>query len=324
MPANLDTLSTVLASAVTTSGTITFGYPSGRSRGDYTIGVDHRLVWNGVIFRFSRDITIAFNATTVVVTLAATATIPAGATVFLELDRNGGGDALSFVDQLREMDTRLSASGQAAVLAVPALLSLGSPITISATGVRTAVTFANPATAAVADAVALVLDGTRVTAGVATFDVPRNVTIVSASNVSAFTFRVTGTDMYGETCIEDIAGPNATTTQGKKAFKTVTAVSAYGATTGAAATSVGFGKVLGLPVYVPNTGHVLLERENNAAPGGGAGTFVAGVTTTPSATTGDVRGTYTPTATVDGSIGFHLLIALPHSSKGVPQFGITT
>lgn len=324
MPANLDVLSTVLASAVTTSGTITFGYPSGRSRGDYTVGVDHRLVWNGNTYRFGRDITIAFNATTVVVTLVATATIPAGASVYLELDRNGGGDGTSFLQQLHDLDVRLASCGMAAVLAPTVLLSLGSPITVDRDGIRASAAFTNPSGTTVATGTSLTLDGARVSGGVATLDVPRNVTIYSGSNISTFTFRVTGTDMYGEAMIEDIAGPNATTTQGVKAFKTVTSVVAYGATTGNAATEVGFGKVLGLPVFVPNTGHVLLERENNAAAGGGAGTFVAGVTSTPTATTGDPRGTYTPTATVDGSIGFHLLVALPHSSKGVVPYGITT
>jgi hypothetical protein len=309
---------------VTTSGTITFGYPAGRSRGDYTLGVSHRLAWNGTVYRFGRDITIAFNASTVVVTLVATAAIPAGAAVVLELDRNGGGGEFSFLDQLRALDVRLSASGLASVLAPTVLLSMGSPITIDRDGIRASAAFTNPSGTTVATGTTLTLDGARVTGGVAILDVPRNVTIYSGSNISTFTFRVTGTDMYGVAMIEDIAGPNNSTTQGLKAFKTVTSVVAYGATTGNAATEVGFGKVLGLPVYVPNTGHVLLERENNAAPGGGAGTFVAGVISTPTATTGDPRGTYTPTATVDGSIGFHLLMALPHSVTGVTPFGITT
>lgn len=319
MPANLDTLSTVLASPVTTSGTITFTYPAGRSRGDYTLGVDHRLVWNGTVFRFARDITIAFNATTVVVTLVAAATIPAGAQVVLDLDRNGGGDSLSFVDQMRDLDVRLSASGIAAVGAQTVLVSMGSPITVSATGIRTSLTFTNPG-GGLANAVTLAMDGTRVVNGVGVLDVPRNITVVSASNVSAFTFRITGTDMYGNVQIEDIAGPNATTTQGVKAFKTVTRCQVYG-NGSPAATSIGFGKVLGLPFYLPTAGHVLLERENNAAPGGGAGAFVVGATATPTATTGDPRGTYTPTATVDGSIAFHLLCAVIHTSQGVPQFG---
>ena len=44
------------------------------------------------------------------------------------------------------------------------------------------------------------------------------------------------------------------------------------------------------------------------------GTAVMGVLTAPTATTGDVRGTYNPTTTPDGSTAFSLLVSLPDTT----------
>jgi hypothetical protein len=51
------------------------------------------------------------------------------------------------------------------------------------------------------------------------------------------------------------------------------------------------------------------------------GTFVAGVQTTPTATTGDVRGTYDPSVACNGSLQFALLCALPDPTyRGVDNY----
>ncbi len=51
------------------------------------------------------------------------------------------------------------------------------------------------------------------------------------------------------------------------------------------------------------------------------GTFVAAVDTAATATTGDVRGTYDPTAACDGAKAFALLVTLPDpTDRGVPQY----
>lgn len=53
----------------------------------------------------------------------------------------------------------------------------------------------------------------------------------------------------------------------------------------------------------------------------GSGTFVAGVQTTPTATTGDVRGTYDPEDACDGSKVFSLLVAVADPAyRGVDNF----
>lgn len=51
------------------------------------------------------------------------------------------------------------------------------------------------------------------------------------------------------------------------------------------------------------------------------GTLVAGVQTTPTALTGDVRGTYAPATNPDGTAAFQLLLALPDPAyRGVDQY----
>jgi hypothetical protein len=61
-------------------------------------------------------------------------------------------------------------------------------------------------------------------------------------------------------------------------------------------------------VFLPQVGAVLGELQDGAK--ATAGTIVAGVSSVATATTGDVRGTYTPNATPDASKAFQLIVAL--------------
>jgi len=78
----------------------------------------------------------------------------------------------------------------------------------------------------------LTINGALSSGGVATFVAARFITIASASDDSARTFTVTGTDVNGRVQTEVIAGP-ATTVTGTKYFRTVTQVSVDGNTAGA-------------------------------------------------------------------------------------------
>jgi len=62
-----------------------------------------------------------------------------------------------------------------------------------------------------------------------TMDVPRHVSVYCAADMSGVVFTVTGTDRYGTIITEAITGPNATTVNGTKNFKTVTRVAVDGA-----------------------------------------------------------------------------------------------
>lgn len=73
---------------------------------------------------------------------------------------------------------------------------------------------------------ALTLNGSLVTAGVATLDsggAARRVIITSAGDDSAHTFTIVGTDRYGRTQTELLTGANGTA-QSVKDFKTVTSI----------------------------------------------------------------------------------------------------
>ena len=70
---------------------------------------------------------------------------------------------------------------------------------------------------------ALTINGALASGGVATFVAARLITIASASDDSARTFTVTGTDVNGNAQTETIAGP-ATTVTGTLYFRTVTEV----------------------------------------------------------------------------------------------------
>ncbi len=79
----------------------------------------------------------------------------------------------------------------------------------------------------------LTLNGALVVAGVAILDVARRVLFTTVSNESAKTFTVTGTDWFGTTISEVVAGPNATTGYTVNDYKTVTRIAVSAALTGA-------------------------------------------------------------------------------------------
>jgi VCBS repeat-containing protein len=186
----------------------------------------------------------------------------------------------------------------------------GAIVTADPDGVSTA--------QAVAGAGNLTITGALASGGVATFDVPRAVTILSAGNDSGITFTVTGTDEYGQTVKETITGANAGTAAGLKAFKTVTQVAASGAAAGNV--SVGTGDVIGLP-FRSDAGDLLLCLLGDVAID--AATFVRAVTTDPAtATTGDVRGTFNPSAAINGANRFSIVMLIHGRSTRAEAYGV--
>jgi hypothetical protein len=104
--------------------------------------------------------------------------------------------------------------------------------------------------------------GALVSSGVATFDVPRCVTITASSNMSTTTFTIQGTDAYGAPLTASVLGPTGNTFGNSgsvvttlSAFKTVTTASANGAATGPLA--IGNSDTFGLPYRLTNVGEGL-------------------------------------------------------------------
>ena len=161
---------------------------------------------------------------------------------------------------------------------------------------------------AVAAAGNATINGASASGGVATFGTCRNVTIVTsnAGNTTQ-TVTVTGTDYYGQTQTETLTCSGTSTVSGKKGFVTITQAAVSATITGTI--SVGNGDVFGLPFKVTDAGYLLRTGWANAV-ADNAGTFVAADATTPSATTGDVRGTFAPTTASDGSKRLVIAIGL--------------
>lgn len=164
---------------------------------------------------------------------------------------------------------------------------------------------------------ALSVNGALASGGVATPDWPRNV-VAAWTNTAIAT--VTGTDYYGQPQTEVSA--SGTSMTGKKAFKTITAVTFNAAVTGA---TVGTGVKLGLPYRVDLNG--VLDVLNDNAPDT-TYTFTPADTTSPAtSSTGDVRGTIQFGAAPNASHSYAANIKIADRTGGVGKivgaYGVT-
>lgn len=157
-------------------------------------------------------------------------------------------------------------------------------------------------------------------------DCPRAVSITQVTGGTARAFTVSGYDYYGQAMSEVITSVAAATTPGKKAFYQISSVTVAGGGTTTAVT-VGTTDVLGSPVRILDLGYIIKAGWANAL-ASNAGTAVAAVTATATTTTGDVRGTFTPSTAADGSKRLVMTIALPAIAVGpnatrTGAFGVT-
>ena len=174
--------------------------------------------------------------------------------------------------------------------------------------------------AAVTPVGSVTLNGALVTAGVGNADVARNVS-VDSSNAGDTTqvVTVTGTDAYGAILVENITLNGTTEVDGKKAFRTVTAVSVDVVLAGNL--DVGTGNIIGLNYRLDAVDDVDFVTQGGDAKVAsvGAGTLVLADTTSPAtAVTGDVRGTYL----VDAEPFPLIIVYKPAGRKTVTAFGV--
>lgn len=287
----------VLSAPLNTNDTFTVAYPPGTTRQTFIRGRGQRITGNGLNLIAPRDFAItALGLTAATVTYRGAAPIPAGTRLFVELDAGAAPDF-----NLAQLPIRVRPT----IAANPVLLELGAPIATAANGhCLSQALLAATVTGAL-------LNGAR--AGVN--DVPRN--IVAAWTGTAV-LTVDGFDEYGAPMREQSA--SGTSLTGVKAFARVTRVTTSADITGL---TVGFGNVLGLPVFVPGAANLVREVLDLGA--AAAGTLVAGLAaaTASTANTADVRGTYAPAAgnLPDGSRTFGLLMWLDDpADRGNPQF----
>lgn len=165
--------------------------------------------------------------------------------------------------------------------------------------------------------------GAGVTAGTApdgsnstvmVLDVSRCPSLTSTANLSAINFTLTGFDEYGKKLTSTIAGPNANTVTFPKAVKSVLSV-VPNTTDGTNYATVGTSNTFGLPYACLDAAYVI-PRWGNAL-GFDQGTLVTADATSPAtASTGDVRGTYTPSSVANGSKRLTLWLHLTEAQCG--------
>lgn len=299
------TIEVLLASALAAAGTFTVDYPSGFDENHFS-SVGHKIaVKNGGLLLQGRDFGITFAKTQATVTLAAgMATIPAGTTLFVELHLKGNRASID--------PTILGAAGNRVSRREVVEINFGAPATLDADGICESQNRTGAGVLLVNGA----LSNGDLATSVATLDVPRNV-IADSGGADTAVITVTGTDEYGNVVVESITLNGTTAVAGKKAFKTITGVSSDGTISNGF--FLGTGDVLGLPVFLANSIHVLYDTEDGATVTDG--TYVAGVLTKPTATTGDVRGTYDPNSACDGAKNFTVVMLVEHPEfLGVPQY----
>lgn len=145
-----------------------------------------------------------------------------------------------------------------------------------------------------AQSIAAAVDTTTFVSDTADAPFGRNITVI-ASGAAVSNVTVYGKDYLGQPMAESFTLTGAVSVVGVKAFKWVDRITA--GITAATTINVGFGSKLGLPYRMSN---VLEETLNGAESAVGA--FVAGLLTDPQTTiTADPRGTYVPTAALNGA-----------------------
>lgn len=282
-----------LASSVAPAATVAVSYPPGTSRGSFAQGVDNYMMLNQDKITEPEGMTLSFGSSSV--TNAGTSTWAAGTNFMLQLDEAGAKNA--------EQRGGVDLFDPLCVV----LVDLGSPIAGAANNVATS------------QAITLVgagatINGALASGGVADLGLTGRNVVAAWTGTAVMT--VTGKDIFGNTIVESSASGVAMT--GKKAFKTITSVKVSADVTAA---TVGTGNVLGLPVRLPAAGNIIRELENGATATAGTTVGALASSTKSTATTADVRGTYVPNSTPDGSKGFQLICALPDPTfAGEAQF----
>jgi len=151
-------------------------------------------------------------------------------------------------------------------------------------------------------------DGTTVVQ----LNTPRALQVNTSTTARAVT--ISGYDYFGQAMTETITVATAgTPVNGKKAFFQISGATISGSAT---AVTIGTTDILGLPVRCIDAGYVVKVGWNNTL-AQDAGTFVAADMTNPAtSTTGDVRGTYTPSSASNGVKRLVMTIAIPAIACG--------
>ena len=172
-----------------------------------------------------------------------------------------------------------------------------------------------------AGALTLTANGTTTTAGYDTagtaiviLDCERTVAAYSASDLSSKTLTISGYDRYGQPMSQVITGPNNSTVQTTKTFKSIKSVVSSGAI--ASAIVVGIGTGIGLPYRMTDLGYMVNCMYNQTAIAITSTLVkVADVTSPATTSTTDVRG-YVVVGASDGTKRLVCGLMLPALASG--------
>jgi hypothetical protein len=288
-------VNTILKSDLKPNGKLEIAYPDGINEGSFFGAIDHTLGIETRFFRSPKDFIVVPTTESLVIHWTANINVPAGALLHFQLQEQGG-DLYT--------DTRTGVTVRNMVEAKTFLINLGSVRD------RDPVFYVQPTT--VSSGGRLLLANTKP-------DTPRNVIIYSDADESNRTFVIHGEDIYLRPMVENIKGPVAGKTNGKKSFAKITKIAVDGACNGTV--NIGTGNRFGLPTFVPGPGYVLSEMVNGTPVSGGM--IVPGELNVATATTGDRRGTYTPPPSVSltGRDTIQLFLILPNPGNiGTPDY----
>lgn len=138
----------------------------------------------------------------------------------------------------------------------------------------------------------------------------RVVSYTSAGNASNVSITTRGYDYLGFPMQETVTGPNATTVNGKKAFKYIFSVTPSG--TPGATVSIGTADIFGFPIRSDTYEQLDMAWAGSWITTSGTGTFTFADLTNPStAASGDVRGTWTASSASNGAKVWALYQTIP-------------
>lgn len=290
------TVNTVLHESLLPGATIRIPYPENKARHHFIDAGEHKLSIGSTFFRFPRDFFITFHTDCFMLHWRSERTIQAGTLLHLNLDE-------PLAEHYRNTHLDIEIAG---LVAAPVyLINLGAPQAENHKFYFEAV--AHP----VLGPIALTQHQP---------DCPRNITLHSDHDNSSVLFTLEGNDLYGNPMIEQVMGPSPQHPAiGLKAFASMRRIQPNQPCRGMI--SAGTGNILGLPVFIPGEGYVLQQVIDGKPVTDGQ--IIAGATDIPSATTGDRRGTYAPSANhlPNGHHVIHLLAALVSPGNiGIPDY----
>ncbi len=157
-------------------------------------------------------------------------------------------------------------------------------------------------------------------------DCPRTVAFYSAADCSSATLTIVGYDQYGQEMSQAVTGPNATTVQSTKCFKSIRSITS--SATVAQNIVAGLGTGIGLPYRLTDLGYVASVMYNQTAITISSTAVKVADTTSPATTsTTDVRG-YIVVGQTDNAKRLVVNYSLPALAAGpnatrVGAFGVT-